>query len=104
MRTGKGPANDIIEKLAARHPDNERLQAIHAKIDALDAKLYRGGGTAGGAKELAAELAPHLAAGGFAAATGNLPGVAANIAGAGADLLAQIEALKAKVVSATPAT
>ena len=39
MRTGKGPANDIIEKLAAKHPDNERLQALHAKIDAFDAKL-----------------------------------------------------------------
>jgi hypothetical protein len=88
MRTGKGPANDIIEKLVARHPDNEKLQAIHAKIDALDAKLYRGGN---GAKELASDLAPHLAAGGFAAASGNLPGVAANAVGAGVDVFQQVK-------------
>lgn len=43
MRTGKGPAHAIIEKLAERHPDNERLAALHAKLESLDAKIAGAG-------------------------------------------------------------
>jgi hypothetical protein len=43
MRTGKGPAHDIVEKLAAKHPDNERLAALHEKLEKLDSKIAGAG-------------------------------------------------------------
>jgi hypothetical protein len=39
MRTGNGPIHDVVAKLAEKNPDNERLAALHAKMDAVDAKI-----------------------------------------------------------------
>ena len=39
IRTGKGPAHEIIEKLAAKHPDSERLAILDAKLGTIDAKI-----------------------------------------------------------------
>jgi hypothetical protein len=39
MRTGNGPVKQLVEKLNEKHPDNERLQALNAKLGELDAKI-----------------------------------------------------------------
>lgn len=78
MRTGQGPMHDILDKLAAKNPDNALIQSLHSKIEAVDARLAGAG-----------KIVPNLATAGLAAATGGVP-VAPGMAAA--DVLRLIEA------------
>lgn len=81
MRTGRGPAGTIVHDLAAKHPDNEKLQALDAKFAAIDAKI-------------AAHL-PGAAAAAAGAAGGGLPGMVA--AGAASDVAQRLRDLEARL-------
>ena len=36
LRTGRGVGGELIDKLAAKHPENRRLQTLAAKVDAFE--------------------------------------------------------------------
>ena len=39
LRTGNGPVRELVDKLAAQHPENVRLQALDATLGTVDAKI-----------------------------------------------------------------
>jgi hypothetical protein len=49
LRTGRGFGADVLDKIAARHPDNQRLQDLASKVDGIEdriaARLRLGVGT-----------------------------------------------------------
>jgi hypothetical protein len=67
LKDGKGPVGDLVDKLAKAHPDDVKLQAMAAKVDAFDTKLQTtlagvAGGPAGAAAATVNGLAPQLQA------------------------------------------